>query len=166
MSRMRHFCRFFAELNGRHLTEQERHSARSFARGRRRYNDTYNGWLLLCVWLDETEPEDRFYDGWSVSDQRDTGAGKTTIFDAITYALYDKTSGGECSGGMMRSEYRENPRRTYVEFTFSMLECYKVRRNPEYRITRELKMESSGSRFLRGGAHPPHAGAFFRRKKV
>lgn len=70
----------------------------------------------------------------------DTGAGKTTIFDAITYALYDKTSGGERSGGMMRSQYAKSAQETYVEFTFSYArECYKVRRNPEYRITRELK---------------------------
>ena len=32
----------------------------------------------------------------------DTGAGKTTIFDAITYALYDQTSGGKRDGTMMR----------------------------------------------------------------
>ncbi|MFR8427716.1 MAG: AAA family ATPase [Roseburia inulinivorans] len=32
----------------------------------------------------------------------DTGAGKTTIFDAITYALYNQTSGGERNGNMMR----------------------------------------------------------------
>lgn len=31
----------------------------------------------------------------------DTGAGKTTIFDGIAYALYDETSGGERSGSMM-----------------------------------------------------------------
>ena len=34
----------------------------------------------------------------------DTGAGKTTIFDAITYALYDKTSGGRRDGNMMRRD--------------------------------------------------------------
>ena len=35
----------------------------------------------------------------------DTGAGKTTIFDAIMYALYDRTSGGRRDGNMLRSQY-------------------------------------------------------------
>ena len=48
----------------------------------------------------------------------DTGSGKTTIFDAITYALYDKTSGGKREGNMMRSQYAEDDVETYVEFTF------------------------------------------------
>ena len=48
----------------------------------------------------------------------DTGAGKTTIFDAITYALYNQTSGGERNGNMMRSQYAKAEEETYVEFTF------------------------------------------------
>ena len=63
----------------------------------------------------------------------DTGAGKTTIFDAITYALYDRTSGQKRDGGMMRSQYADLSARTYVEFTFCYRgEEYTVRRNPEY----------------------------------
>lgn len=64
----------------------------------------------------------------------DTGAGKTTIFDAITYALYDQTSGGLREGDMMRSQYAEPETPTFVEFTFSCgKEEYRVRRNPNYR---------------------------------
>ena len=37
----------------------------------------------------------------------DTGAGKTTIFDAITFALYGKTSGCKRDGKMMSSQYAE-----------------------------------------------------------
>ncbi len=63
----------------------------------------------------------------------DTGAGKTTIFDAITYALYDKTSGGRRDGSMMRSQYAEEDAATYVEYEFSYRgERYIVQRNPEY----------------------------------
>lgn len=70
----------------------------------------------------------------------DTGSGKTTIFDAITYALYNKTSGGERSGAMMRSQYAEPTQETYVEFTFSYAgEHYTVWRNPEYKIMRRQK---------------------------
>ena len=48
----------------------------------------------------------------------DTGSGKTTIFDAITYALYDETSGGKRNGEMMRSQYADDDTSTYVEYTF------------------------------------------------
>ena len=70
----------------------------------------------------------------------DTGAGKTTIFDAITYALYDETSGGERNGNMMRSQYAKPEADTFVEFTFSYgADIYRIRRNPEYRIQKVLK---------------------------
>ena len=63
----------------------------------------------------------------------DTGAGKTTIFDAITYALYDRTSGGARDGNMMRSQYASEDTDTYVEYVFSYRgKEYAVRRNPEY----------------------------------
>ena len=63
----------------------------------------------------------------------DTGSGKTTIFDAITYALYDQTSGGKREGDMMRSQYASEDTPTYVELTFSYEDkVYTVKRNPNY----------------------------------
>ncbi|MBP3335326.1 MAG: SMC family ATPase [Ruminiclostridium sp.] len=63
----------------------------------------------------------------------DTGAGKTTIFDAITYALYGKMSGANRTPGMMRSKYAKAETPTEVEFLFSYNgKDYTIKRNPEY----------------------------------
>ncbi len=63
----------------------------------------------------------------------DTGAGKTTIFDAITYALYGEASGENRESTMLRSKYAEADTPTEVELTFEYgKEVYTVRRNPEY----------------------------------
>ena len=70
----------------------------------------------------------------------DTGAGKTTIFDAITYALYDQTSGKARDGNMMRSQYAQPETETYVELEFLYRgQTYRVCRNPDYKITKTLK---------------------------
>lgn len=73
----------------------------------------------------------------------DTGAGKTTVFDAITYALFDRTSGGRREGDMMRSQYAGGDTPTYVELLFSYQGLlYKIRRNPNYkRISRRRNKE-------------------------
>ena len=62
-----------------------------------------------------------------------TGAGKTSIFDAITYALYDRPSGDNRDDSMIRSKYADPSAETYVELEFLYRnQLYKVRRNPEY----------------------------------
>lgn len=63
----------------------------------------------------------------------DTGAGKTSIFDAVSFALYGRASGQERESGMLRSKYAKDSVPTYVEYTFSyMNKSYTVKRSPEY----------------------------------
>lgn len=70
----------------------------------------------------------------------DTGSGKTTIFDAITFALYGKTSGDRREGAMMRSQYAKKDQPSYVEFTFRIKrDVYVIRRNPAYQIETHYK---------------------------
>lgn len=65
----------------------------------------------------------------------DTGAGKTTLFDAISFALYGEASGGSerRTSRSFRSDYAAASDETYVEYTFRhKQDLWVVRRNPEY----------------------------------
>ena len=63
----------------------------------------------------------------------DTGAGKTTIFDAIAFALFGTPSGDGRESSMLRSKFAAPETPTKVELTFSNGgKTYKIKRNPEY----------------------------------
>ena len=70
-----------------------------------------------------------------------TGAGKSTILDAMCYALYGETSGGARSGTALRSDYAGLDRLTKVSFTFSSgRKTYRAERVPEQK--RQSKRKS------------------------
>lgn len=63
----------------------------------------------------------------------DTGAGKTSIFDAIAFALYGETSGKQRAGEMLRCQYADVRTETYVDLRFVHQDrLYRIKRTPEY----------------------------------
>lgn len=69
----------------------------------------------------------------------DTGAGKTTIFDAISFALYGNASGENRTTDSFRSDFAKEDDKTYVELTFIHHHMqYHIQRNPIYRRNKRV----------------------------
>lgn len=75
-----------------------------------------------------------------------TGAGKTTIFDAICYVLYGEASGEERSDtNMLRSQFADDDVYTSVELTFQL-------KGKSYEIKRQLGHKKQGNKTITGHA--------------
>ncbi|MBJ7985091.1 MULTISPECIES: AAA family ATPase [Bacillus] len=75
-----------------------------------------------------------------------TGAGKTTIFDAICYVLYGEASGEERSDtNMLRSQFADDNVYTSVELTFQL-------KGKSYEIKRQLGHKKQGNKTITGHA--------------
>ncbi|QSS98395.1 hypothetical protein IMZ31_09710 [Pontibacillus sp. ALD_SL1] len=72
-----------------------------------------------------------------------TGAGKTSIFDAMVYALYGRASGSDRDQDTLRSHFADEDQQTEVKFRFELKQhIYEVRRTP-----RQLKRKEKGEGF-------------------
>ena len=81
-----------------------------------------------------------------------TGTGKTSIFDAISFALYGEASGSQRDVSMLRSRFADADTPTQVDLTFSYRDkIYRIIRNPEY-----MRRAKRGSGLVRqaAGARP------------
>lgn len=82
---------------------------------------------------EETIDFSRLNDGGLVLITGETGAGKTSIFDAIAFALFGIPSGESRNGDMLRCQEATPESKTYVELEFEYKgEKYKIHRNPKY----------------------------------
>lgn len=67
-----------------------------------------------------------------------TGAGKTTVLDAIVYALFGTTSGGLRSGETLRSDFADPSLETVVDFSFALGDKkYRIERRPKQELNKK-----------------------------
>lgn len=79
-----------------------------------------------------------------------TGAGKSTILDAITFAIYGDTSGSDSDKSRMRSQYAKPTQESWVRVTFSTPNgVYRIRRSPDYQ---KEKLRGEGTTKVNGTA--------------
>lgn len=100
--------------------------------------------LTLCGWGPYKEKQEIDFTGFNERGlfliTGPTGAGKTTIFDAITYALYGSMSGGMREKNSVRSDFAGADTPTYVELLMTHgKESYRIYRNPEYMRPKKRK---------------------------
>ena len=100
--------------------------------------------LTICGWgpfKEETKIDFTAFEGkglFLITGQ--TGAGKTTVFDAITYALYGTMSGNMREKGSVRSDFADADTKTFVRLVMSHGgKIYTVTRNPEYERPKKRK---------------------------
>ncbi len=100
--------------------------------------------LILCGWGPYKEETTIDFEKVNMSGlflvTGQTGAGKTTIFDAIAYALYGVLSGETREKGSVRSDFADVDTKTYVElYMRHKNESYHISRNPEYMRPKKKK---------------------------
>ncbi|MBO5293531.1 MAG: SMC family ATPase [Lachnospiraceae bacterium] len=108
--------------------------------------------LTICGWgpfRDEVNIDfSVFGDGGLFLITGQTGAGKTTVFDAVTYALYGTMSGNMREKGSVRSDFADADTQTFVRLVMTHDgKEYTVNRNPEY--LRPKKRKSGKAAFTK-----------------
>lgn len=107
--------------------------------------------LTLCGWGPYKEKQEIDFTGFNERGlflvTGPTGAGKTTIFDAITYALYGNMSGGMREKNSVRSDFAKGETPTYVELIMTHAgQTYEIYRNPEYMRPKKRRTQGKDAR--------------------